>query len=210
MNDSRRSVGGGIVLIVSGGVIVVGSFLDWFTISTGVIGFQGGRVPAAYSGIEAGGLGMAALIAGASIAVAGVVLLATRSTRAAWVVTIVAGLVAVGIGAYELTQLDSAFVDVAASNAANNKLPAEKITDLLTRLIDSGQVNVDPGMGLYLVLAGGVAALILGAVGIFQADRGAHAPASSAKAYEAPRFLVPGDPESPGGGTSPSLGPDGL
>lgn len=75
---------------------------------------------------------------------------------------------------------------VPSNNAANDQLPAEKISDLLARLIDAGQVGVDPGIGLYLVLAGGLVAAIFGLIGVFRAGN-----RSESAAYEPPAFTVP-------------------
>ena len=186
----------GIALLVAGLVVVAGGLLSWFQVPSGAIGFDGGAVQASYSGLDAGALGIAALIAGASVAIAGLAAIAWRTRRVPAIVGVVGGVVAVGVGLFVLTRLSNAFVDVAASRASNESLPAGKIDDLLTRLIDAGQVSVDPGLGLYLVAAGGLAALILGLVGVF---RSPPREAVHAGTFEAPAFRVPGDdPPEPG------------
>jgi hypothetical protein len=189
MDDSRRGIVAGLVLLVAGGAIVAGASLDWFSLTTPAVAFEGGAVSGSYSGIETGALGWIVLAAGGLVVLAGLIWIATRSGRAASIVAVLAGAIALGIGIYQLSRVEAAFVDVAASKEATDQLPADKISDLLGRLIDAGQVGVDPGIGLYLVLAGGLAAAAFGMVGVFRAgSRG------SAPGYEPPEFAVPTDP----------------
>ena len=56
MNESKRGIGGGILLFLAGGVIVAGALLDWFSLNTPAVAFEGGSVGGSYSGIEAGTL----------------------------------------------------------------------------------------------------------------------------------------------------------
>ena len=187
MIDTKGNVVGAILLLIAGAAIVAGALLDWFVLDTPAVAFEGGAVSGSYSGLDTGAFGWAALAAGAIVVVAGLVWIATRSGGPASIIAVLAGVVAAGIGVYQLSRIDSAFVELAASKSANDELPADKITDLLTRLIDGGQMVVDPGIGVYLVLGGGIAAGLVGIIGVFRAGRD-----KEHSGYEAPAFTVPG------------------
>jgi hypothetical protein len=187
MNDIAKKSAVGYLLLVTGGVIIAGALLAWFTVATGAIGFEGGTVSDSYTGLEAGPMGIAALLAGGAVVVAGLLWLVTRSGRTPSIIAVLGGVLAAGIAAFQVIQIDSAFVDAAASNASNEQLPQDKISDLLSQLIDGGEVTVDPGIGLWLVLAGGLLAIVLGLVGVVRAGR------SSQPQAEAPTFTVPTD-----------------
>lgn len=180
---AQRSGGvlGGAALLIAGAAVAAGSLLDWFTLDSGPIGFQGGAVAAGYTGMDTE-LGIVALVAGAVVALAGLWWISTRAPRWPSILSVLAGVAAAGVGIYELSRLQDAFVSTAASNAANDVLPAEKITDLLSRLITAGQASVSAGAGLYLVTAGGAVAVAVGLVGVVRVGR---APAPVVPASEA-------------------------
>ena len=165
MNDSeakkRRPVGG--LLALSGGLLLcVGTFLDWATVSGG-----GQRVTA--RGVDAS-LGYTTLAAG--LVALGVGIVMTRwgtppelvGTLAA--LAIFAGVVGCGIGVYEALMTEDGILDAAAKRLAPSFGSTERARALLDQAVDAGRISFSVGVGVYIVIAGGVVALVGGIAGL--------------------------------------------
>lgn len=164
MRTASRSVGG-ILLLLAGLAIVLGSSLAWIDVPSGVLSFQGGRVESSISGFDLD-LGILGVVSGGVAIVASLAWLLLKRRRAASVVGLIGGLGSIALGAYVLATLDDRLINAAIDQAASRELPAAKIKDLLGRVLASGQVDPVPGLGLYVVLIGGAVAVIVGVVGL--------------------------------------------
>jgi hypothetical protein len=158
----------GLLSLVGGAALVVGAFLAWWRLASGVIGFQGGKVAAEGAGIEAS-YGVVALAAGAVAAAAALAWLAIRARS--WIpnfLVTLGGIVGSAVSIFYLATLESRFIDAAIDQAASKELPASKISSLLGRLLASDSISLQRGIGLWLVIGGGLVTMIAGAVGLFR------------------------------------------
>lgn len=181
---TRRTPIGPILTILGGALLVIGSFLTWFTLS-------GQGASSSGSGID-GGDGWYSLISGVVLIAVGVVgLQATRRSLA--VLALVAGLVGGGAALLNaLTVRDQLAEQITGASA-------EEARAFIDQLIDSGQLEITWGIGLYLVMAGGVIALVGGALQL--SGGGSAAPAmpavGSASTFSAPPPAAPVAGEGP-------------
>jgi hypothetical protein len=164
VRTASRSVGG-ILLLLAGLAIVLGSSLAWIDVPSGVMSFQGGRVESSISGFDLD-LGLLGLVSGGVTIIASLAWLLLKRRSPASVLGLIGGLGSIALGAYVLATLDDRLIDGAIDQAASAELPAAKIEDLLSRVLASGQVDPVPGLGLYFVLVGGAVAVIVGVVGL--------------------------------------------
>lgn len=141
---------GSVLAIVGGALLVVGSFLVWVSLS-------GGGFSESTTGVD-GSDGWITFVAGLVAIAAG--FLAIRSGRRALaVLAILAGLAGGGLGLYDaLTVRDS----IAEELAPQLGVSVEEARAGVDLLVDSGQLDISMGIGLYLVLAGGALAFIGG------------------------------------------------
>jgi hypothetical protein len=147
----RTSIGP--VLAIAGGVLlVIGSFLSWAEIS-------GGGQSQSVSGTDVTD-GWVTLVAGLVAIAAGVA--ALRAPRRPLAVAAgIAGGFGVGFGLFDaLTLKDSALDSVAEETAAASGVSFQELRTLLDVLIDNGQLGISIGIGLYVVIAGGVLAMV--------------------------------------------------
>lgn len=168
----------GVIALVAGAAMVIGSFLSWIELSTPVVAFQGGRVTGPKVGLDSlfGIVGIAA----AAIVVLGALLwIARRSGRTLAVLVLFGAIAAAAVGLYFLLTLESRFIAAAVDEAASPDLPAAKIKDLLSQLLAAGTLDVRPGIGLFTMLAGSGLAIV---VGIASLIRG-RAPGRAAKSW---------------------------
>jgi hypothetical protein len=83
------------------------------------------------------------------------------------VLAVVAGLVGSGIGLYEALTTEERVVDTVAEELAPDLgASAEQVRAALDEAIDAGQLSVTISIGLYVVIAGGVLALVGGILGL--------------------------------------------
>lgn len=147
---TSRAPIGAILAIAGGALLAVGSFLPWITLT------QGGVSDSA-TGMD-GSDGWVTLTAGlVAVAVGAIALRASR--RALGVLAMVAGLVGAGLGVYDaLTVKDS----IAGEVASQAGVSVEDARLALDQGIAAGLFDISTGIGLYLVIGGGVIALVGG------------------------------------------------
>jgi hypothetical protein len=138
---------GSVVTIVGGGLLAVGSFLEWVSLS-------GSGFSESTTGVD-GSDGWITFAAGLLAILAGVLALRSRRRRLG-VLAILAGLAGGGVGLYDALTVRDSIAEELASQLGTTVAEARAGVDLL---VDSGQLDIQMGIGLYLVLAGGVLAL---------------------------------------------------
>ncbi|HEU4356629.1 MAG TPA: hypothetical protein VFT27_13655 [Actinomycetota bacterium] len=169
---------GGILALAGGGLLVVGSFLDWAKVSGSGINVTG-------SGTE-GTDGWITLVAGAVALVVGLTMLRVAGKRALAILAIVAGLVGGGVGLYDaLTAKDSVLDSAAEELTSQFGGSTEQMRALLDAAIDAGELSITVAIGLYLVIAGGAIAIAGGAIALVRGSAAAPMPVAS-EAYAEP------------------------
>ena len=148
----------GIVAIVGGALLAVGSFLPWAEVSG-----SGASVTA--TGLD--GLdGYITLAAGLVAVVTGLAML--RGTRRAMaVVAVLVGLVGGGLALYDALTAKDGVLDAAAEEIAPSLgVSADLVRAGLDQAIDDGQLGVLISIGLYVAMAGGLIAIVGGVLGL--------------------------------------------
>lgn len=155
---STRAPLGGILAIVGGALLAVGSFLAWAEVS-------GGGTSVTAKGVD-GSDGYITLAAGVVALVIGIVMM--RGTkRVLAVLVILAGIVGGGIGLYDALTAKDSVLDAAAEELAPSfGASTEQVRAALDQAIEAGQLSVSISIGLYVVIAGGVVALVGGIAGL--------------------------------------------
>ena len=155
---STRAPVGAILAIVGGALLAVGSFLAWAEVS-------GGGTSVTAKGVD-GSDGYITLAAGAVALLVGIAM-TRQARRMLAVLVILAGIVGGGIGLYDALTAKDSVLDAAAEELAPTfGASAEQVRLALDQAIDAGQLSVSISIGLYVVIAGGVVALIGGIVGL--------------------------------------------
>ncbi len=186
-----------VLLLVGGVLLCFGSFLVWAEMS------GGGRSVSA-NGLD-GTDGYVTLAAGAIALVVGVAAL-RRPTRPLAAVGVLVGIVAAGLGIFDALTAKDVILDAAAERlAAFLGATAEQVRPALDQAIAAGDLVISVGVGLYVVIAGGLAATVGGILGIRDAPPVATTPppASDAAAAVAvrPPDAGPTPPASPAQGS---------
>lgn len=158
---------GGLISLIAGAAILIGSFLAWIELSTPVVAFQGGRVTGPKTGLDSV-FGIVSIAAAALVIVGALLWIARRSRRVLGVLVLFAGTAATATGLYFLLTLESRFIAAAVDEAASPDLSAAKIEDLLSQLLAAGTLDVRPGIGLFVVLAGSGLAVVVGIAGLMR------------------------------------------
>jgi hypothetical protein len=204
--ERRGAPTAAIVAIVGGALLAVGSFLPWAEVSG-----SGASVTA--KGLD-GSDGYITLAAGLVAIVVGLVMLrATR--RAVAVLAILAGLVGGGLAVYDAVTAKDSVLDAAAEDLAPSfGVSADQVRAALDQAIDAGQLGVSVSIGLYVVMAGGLVAIVGGVLGLRRTPSepaGEPAPLAQA-ATDAPPMpsATPAAPESPEPPAPPSPDPGGA
>jgi hypothetical protein len=158
MQTTRTTPVGALLAIAGGALLAIGSFLAWAEVS-------GGGTSVSAKGID-GTDGYLTLGAGIVALLAGIVLL-RQPKRALAVLAIAAGLIGGGVAVYDaLTAKDSVLDSAAEELAPTIGASAEEVRVLLDEAIDAGQLNISLAMGIYVVIAGGVLALVGGILAV--------------------------------------------
>ncbi len=148
----------GILGVVGGALLAVGSFLTWAEVT-------GGGTSVTAKGVD-GSDGYITLIAGVVAIVAGM-MMARATRRVLAVLVILAGIVGGGIGLYDALTAKDSVLDAAAEELAPTfGASAEQVRTVLDQAIDAGQLSVSISIGLYVVIGGGVVALVGGILGL--------------------------------------------
>jgi hypothetical protein len=191
---STRAPVGAILAMVGGVLLAVGSFLAWAEVS-------GGGTSVTAKGID-GSDGYITLAAGAVALLVGIAM-TRQARRMLAVLVILAGIVGGGIGLYDALTAKDSVLDAAAEELAPTfGASAEEVRAALDQAIDAGQLSVSISIGLYVVIAGGVVALIGGIFGL----RGSAAePAATAGRFaSAPPAVATESGSAPPAPTPPS------
>lgn len=156
--ERRGAPTAAIVAIVGGALLAVGSFLPWAEVSG-----SGASVTA--KGLD-GSDGYITLAAGLVAVVVGLVML--RGTKqAVAVLVILAGLVGGGLAVYDAVTAKDSVLDAAAEDLAPSfGVSADQVRAALDQAIDAGQLGVSISIGLYVVMAGGLVAIVGGVLGL--------------------------------------------
>jgi hypothetical protein len=163
---------GGLLALIAGGAILVGSLLGWAQVSTPVVAFQGGSASGTSEGIDSV-FGIISLAAGSLALLGGLFWIARRSAGLIPAMGVsVAGIVGAAVGLYFFLTLESRYIDAAVKEAASPELTAAKIKDLLIRIFDAGSLDLKPGIGLIVVVAGSALAIVVGIAGLLRRDAG--------------------------------------
>lgn len=184
----------GLLAVLGGALLAIGSFLDWAEVS-------GGGTSVTASGID-GTDGWITLVAGVLVLLAGVALLGVAGRKIIAIVAIVAGLVGGGVGLYDaLTAKDRVLDDAAEELAPQVGSTPEEVRALLDQAIDAGEIGISISIGLYMVIIGGVLGIVGGVLGL-------RSPAAAPVAAEAsmPGVVVPPEP-APAVGASAAADP---
>jgi hypothetical protein len=176
----------GILGVVGGALLALGSFLSWAEVT-------GGGTSVMAKGVD-GSDGYITLVAGLVAVVAGI-MMARGTRRVLAVLVILAGIVGGGIGLYDALTAKDSVLDAAAEELAPTfGASAQEVRAALDQAIDAGQLSVSISIGLYVVIGGGVVALVGGIVGLRDAVEHA-APA---------QITTPAPPASTFGGPPPA------
>jgi hypothetical protein len=182
----------GILGLVGGALMALGSFLAWAEVS-------GGGTSVTAKGVD-GSDGYITLVAGLVAVVAGVVI-ARGTGRVLAVAMILAGIVGGGIGLYDALTAKDNVLDAAAEELAPTfGVSAQQVRTVLDQAIDAGQLSVSISIGLYVVIGGGVVALAGGILGLLGSGEPAVPGQTAAPATPATTIAgsdVPPDPMPP-------------
>ncbi|HEY7659264.1 MAG TPA: hypothetical protein VIC58_01540 [Actinomycetota bacterium] len=147
---------GAVLAIVGGALLAIGSFLTWAEVS-------GGGQTVAAKGTD-GSDGYITLVLGIVAIGCGIVLM-RGARRALAIIVIVAGIIGAAVGLYDaLTAKDRVLDDAAEELAPGFGVSTEEMREVLDAAIDSGQLGLSISIGLYVVIAGGVIAIVGGAL----------------------------------------------
>jgi hypothetical protein len=154
----------GVAAGLAGAVTAIGTFMEWLSLNSLGIAFEGGSVQGSVKGLDTGIFGWAALALGAGILLAAPLLRAGGRRWPAWL-SILFGMGAIGIAVVVFIFRDSVFVDFAARTAASREVPASTVRTLVEGLFPAGSSSVSPSIGLYVTGIGGALAVIGGMIG---------------------------------------------
>ena len=170
---SRLSIDA-IIALLAGVGVVVGSLLQWVKGPSSEVAFQGGTVEGSPEGLKTV-YGVVALVGGVLVVLSAFTWLIRRhGSRVTSFVVLICGAASATVAGFYLATLESRYIDFAVNQAASPKLPAAKIGDLLSRAFKADIYTIDAGVGLYMVLAAGVIAVLIGLVTLVRGPQSAH------------------------------------
>lgn len=183
---TTRAPIGAILAIVGGALLAVGSFLAWATVS-------GGGQSVTAKGVD-GSDGYVTLVAGVIALGVGVVM-TKRSKRALAVLAILAGLIGGGVGLYDAMTAKDSVLDAAAEEFAPTLgASVDEVRTLLDQAVDSGELSISISIGLYIVIGGGILALVGGFLSMRGGEEADVAPAGLSSGAEMTTGEVPAMP----------------
>jgi hypothetical protein len=205
-SGARSTPIGPVLAIAGGGLLAIGSFLSWATVS-------GAGTEVSAKGVD-GSDGYVTLAAGLVALVCGLIAM-KGAKRALAVLTIIAGLAGAGLGLYDaLTAKDSVLDAAAEEVAAQVGATTEEVRALLDAAIDAGELGISISFGLYIVIGGGVLAIVGGVMQMSGKGTSVGAPAipagfgasttSAAPASAPPAAAMPTDMTPPAAPVPPS------
>ncbi len=160
---------GGILGLVGGLFVALGSVLVWFTVKSDTSSLGGQVLSQSVKGTEASD-GKVTLIAGIIVLVAAVAIWAMRAkgaNKGLSVLVGLGGLVAGGLGLYDILSAESQVIDAAAKEVGGGAgVSLDQVKEFLQQAFDQGILKISPGIGIMLVVAGGALALVAGVLGL--------------------------------------------
>ena len=204
MSTSERgtSVRPGVMLALVGGLLAaVGSPLPWLKASVNAAALGGGLQSKTANGFD--GDGWITLVAGLIVlVVAGVMWMRKSSGKGLSALVALGGLVAGGTGLGDMLTAKSTIIDEAASQVtAGSGVSVEQVKALLNQAFDQGIIKISPEIGIFVVIAGGVLALVGGLLLVAsKAEPAAAAVAGEVAGWSssaAPEPLAPSMPAAP-------------
>jgi hypothetical protein len=179
---SSRPMGPGVILGFIGGLLVViGSFLNWATLSLNITkfaqllgvdpatlqSFVGSRSSFSVAGTKTND-GKIMLVVGVLCLVGAVLVIALQaSKKAGYAIVLITGVIAAGIGVYEIISKNSQ-IDSALSTSAPALSQAGISADAIKSVL-----NLSWGIGLWICIGGGVLAAIGGLLGLMSRSEAA-------------------------------------
>ncbi|HET7235290.1 MAG TPA: Trp biosynthesis-associated membrane protein [Actinomycetota bacterium] len=201
---TARAPLGAILAIVGGALLAVGSFLTWAEVS-------GGGTSVTAKGVD-GSDGYITLVAGI-VALGAGLLLMRQVKRLLAVLVVLAGLIGGAVGLYDALTAEDSVLDTAAEEIAPTLgASVDEVRALLDQAIDAGEISISISIGLYIVIGGGVLALVGGLLSMrggrepVSADTGFTSAAPSAPPTTpptSPPAMPPAAPPSPPAGEAP-------
>ncbi len=189
------------VLAILGGLLVVlGSFLTWFSVTADASALGGGSATISVTGMD--GDGTITLVAGIILVILGAVMFVMRGRNmtAISIIALLGGVVAALVAIYDISTAKSNATDSVASTIAaqsNGRVSVDQARQVLTLV----HFNISVGIGVILVAIAGIVGAVGGALGI-RASRMAATPAG-AVAGSPPPYAPPTEPGPPMESTPP-------
>jgi hypothetical protein len=185
---TTRAPIGAILAIAGGALLAVGSFLAWATVS-------GGGTSVTAKGVD-GSDGYVTLVAGI-IALGVGVAMTKQSKRVLAVLAILTGLIGGGVGLYDALTAKDSVLDAAAEEIAPTLgASVDEVRTLLDQAVDSGELSISISIGLYIVIGGGILALVGGILSIRGGQEAGAAPAGFSSGSGVTAGEVPAMPET--------------
>jgi uncharacterized membrane protein len=194
-----------ILTIVGGLLVILGSFLTWFSVTADASALGGGSATVSVTGMD--GDGTITLIAGIVLVILGGVMFAMRGRNmtALSIIALLAGVVAALVAIYDITTAKSNATDSVAETIASQS-GGQVSVDQARQVLQLVHFNISIGIGVILVAVAGILGAIGGVLGI-RASRAAATrgdavavapPPYAPPAVEAPPAgAAPGDPAPP-------------
>jgi hypothetical protein len=199
---TTRAPLGAILAIVGGALLAVGSFLTWAEVS-------GGGTSVTAKGVD-GSDGYITLVAGIVALGTGVAMM-RRAKRLFAVLAVIAGLIGGGVGVYDAVTAKDSVLDTAAEEIAPTiGASVDEVRTLLDQAVDAGEIGISISFGLYIVIGGGVLALVGGLLSMrggreaASLDTGFASAGPMPASTDTPPAMPPPAPPAPPGGQTPA------
>jgi len=187
------------VLTVLGGLLVIlGSFLTWFSVTADASALGGGSATIDVKGMD--GDGTITLIAGIVLVILGVVMFVMRGRNmtAVSIIALLGGVVAALVAIYDITTAKSNASDSVAQTIASQS-GGQVSVDQARQVLQLVHFDISVGIGVILVAVAGVVGAIGGVLGI-RASRMAATPGGDVAAsppYGSPAMESSAEPAAP-------------
>lgn len=158
----RRSIAW-LFILLGGAAVIAGAFLPWLDTGGVTVGTE--TVTGKPAGLDLT-YGTAALVAGAAIAVFGLLMLVWPGPTRLWGAgALLGGGVAVAMGVLTLTGIRDVYISFVGSELGR---ASAEIENSLGALFDNGGISERVALGVYVVIAGGAVALLAGLVALLR------------------------------------------
>ena len=194
------------VLAILGGLLVIlGSFLTWFSVTADASALGGRSVTISVNGMD--GDGTITLVTGIVLVILGGVMFVMRgrNVTAISIIALLAGVVAAIVAIYDITTAKSNATDSVAQTIAdqsNGQVSVDQARQVLTLV----HFNISVGIGVILVAVAGIVGAVGGALGIRE-SRMAATPAGAVAASPPPYAPPPVEAGPPLESTPPAAPP---